>query len=90
MAQAVSTAAPLTVVDLADLFGPIPAWRIRSEPAPGTATEQDVIEIEKREKCLCELVDGVLVEKTAGNDESCLASELSRPAAMSCRVSGCH
>jgi len=78
MPQAMSTATPLTVVDLAELFGPIPAWRIRSVPAPGTATEQDVLDIEAREDCLCELVDGVLVEKTVGYEESCLAIELGR------------
>ena len=37
--------------------------RIRRQ---GTATEQDVIDIEAQESRLCELVDGVLVEKTVG------------------------
>jgi Uma2 family endonuclease len=54
----------------------MPAWRIRNEPAPGTATEDDVIEIEEREDRFCELVDGVLVEKTVGYEESCLTVEL--------------
>lgn len=66
----------LTIGDLAELFGDMPAWRIRSVPAPGTATEDDVVEIEEREDRLCELVDGVLVEKTVGYDESCLTVEL--------------
>jgi Uma2 family endonuclease len=66
----------LTINELAELFGNMPAWRIRSVPAPGTATENDVIEIEEREDRLCELVDGVLVEKTVGYDESCLTVEL--------------
>lgn len=66
----------LTVSDLAELFGPIPAWRIRNEPAPGTAKESDVIEIEEREDRLCELVEGVLVEKTVGYEESCLTVDL--------------
>jgi Uma2 family endonuclease len=78
MAKAVSTSTPLTVVELGDLFGPIPAWRIRSQPAPGTATEQDVIDIDARREHLCELVEGVLVEKTVGYDESCLAVEIAR------------
>lgn len=78
MAQAAAISAPLTVADLVELFGPMPAWRIRSQPPPGTATEQDVIEIEARENRLCELVDGVLVEKTVGYDESCLAVEIGR------------
>ncbi len=66
----------LTLADLLDRFGPIPAERIRTNPAPGTATEQDVIDIEERESRLCELVDGVLVEKTVGIYESNLASRL--------------
>ena len=78
MAQATTILVPLTVVDLVDLFGPIPAWRIRNEPAPGTATEQDVIDIETRENRLCELIDGVLVEKAVEYDESCLTVELLR------------
>ena len=56
----------LTLTDLPDRFGPIPAERIRRNPPPGSATEQDVIDIEERESRLCELVDGVLVEKTVG------------------------
>lgn len=66
----------LTIGNLAELFGDMPAWRIRSVPAPGTATEDDVIEIEEQEDRLCELVDGVLVEKTVGYDESCLTIAL--------------
>lgn len=66
----------LTVNEVAELFGDMPAWRIRNVPAPGTATEQDVIEIADHEDRLCELVDGVLVEKTVGYDESCLTVEL--------------
>ena len=66
----------LTLADLVERFGPIPAKRIRTNPAPGTATEQDVIDIEARESRLCELVDGVLVEKTVGYYESYLAMRL--------------
>jgi hypothetical protein len=62
----------LTINELADLFGDMPAGRIRNVPAPGTATEADVIEIAEHEDRLCELIDGVLVEKTVGYDESCL------------------
>jgi len=32
-------------------------------PPPGTATEKDVIAEQKRSRKLCELVDGILVEK---------------------------
>lgn len=76
MAIVESPSAALTLGDLAELFGDIPAWRIRNLPAPGTATEDNVIEIEAREDRLCELVDGVLVEKTVGYEESCLTVAL--------------
>ena len=62
-----------TVADLLEALGGIPADRIRLQPPPGTATEQDVIEIHDRENRLCELVDGVLVEKAMGFYESRLA-----------------
>ena len=73
--MAVSTKG-LTVADLLERFGPMPDGRIRTEPPPGTATEQDVIDIEARESRLCELVDGVLVEKTVGIYESYLALQM--------------
>ena len=75
--MAVSTKG-LTAADLLELFGPMPAGRIRTDPPPGTATEQDVIDIEARESRLCELVDGVLVEKTVGYYESYLAGKAYR------------
>lgn len=53
MAIVEKTPAALTLDDLAKLFGDMPAWRIRNAPAPGTATEDDVIEIEEREDRLC-------------------------------------
>ena len=62
-----------TAVDLVERFGAIPLSRIRQNPAPGTATEQDVIEIDAHEDRLCELVDGTLVEKTVGAYESYLS-----------------
>jgi Uma2 family endonuclease len=67
-----------TVADLAELFGPMPASRIRTDPPPGRATEQDVIDLEAREDRLYELVEGVLVEKTVGYYESYLAAFLIR------------
>jgi Uma2 family endonuclease len=65
-----------TVADLLESLGDIPPKRIRMHPWPGTATEDDVIAIHAREKRLCELVDGTLVEKPMGFDESRLAAEL--------------
>ncbi len=62
-----------TVADLYRRFGPIPAWRIRQIPPPGTATVADVAEIHDREKRACELIDGILVEKAVGLYESLIA-----------------
>lgn len=76
MAQVESPPTELTLADLSRLFGAMPAWRIRTVPTPGTATEEDVIEIEGKEHRLCELVEGVLVEKTVGYRESYLAVQL--------------
>jgi Uma2 family endonuclease len=66
----------VTVADLLDRLDGISAERVRFFPIPGTATVEDVIEIEARENRLCELVDGVLVEKPMGMRESILAVEL--------------
>lgn len=62
-----------TLVELANRFGEIPATRICLSPAPGQATEQDVIDFQEREKRLYELVDGTLIEKTMGIAESVVA-----------------
>jgi Uma2 family endonuclease len=66
----------VTIADLLDQLGGIPADRVLLKPLPGTATVQDVIDIEARENRLCELVDGVLVEKPMGMRESVLAMKL--------------
>src|SRR5260370_15442619 len=65
-----------TVADLRRRLGGIPLDRIWFHPAPGTATEKDVLRAEQRENRLCELVDGTLVEKAMGFEESRLATRL--------------
>lgn len=65
-----------TLADLQERLGGVPWDRIRFRPFPGTATVQDVIDIEQSEDRLCELVEGVLIEKTMGFAESQLASFL--------------
>jgi Uma2 family endonuclease len=67
-----------TAADLLSRFGAMPLWRIRFDPPPGTATEADVVEIHDRTNRLCELVDGVLVEKTVGTFESHLGTRIAR------------
>lgn len=66
----------LTLSDLFDRFGSMPAWRVLFDPEPGTATEEDLIELIDGPKVLCELIDGVLVRKTMGTYESLLAAYL--------------
>ena len=73
------TIAPPEIKTLADLrkrLGGIPLDRIWFHPAPGTATEKDVIEAEVHENRLCELVDGTLVEKAVGFEQGRLALRL--------------
>ena len=55
-----------SLADLQQHLGGIPAERIRLVPAPGCATEQDLVEIAVHEDRLYELDDGVLVEKSTG------------------------
>ncbi|MEX1027805.1 MAG: Uma2 family endonuclease [Candidatus Paceibacterota bacterium] len=65
-----------TAADLVQRFGPIPLVRVRLDPAPGTATEDDVVRLHVEEKRLYELIDGTLVEKTVGFYEAYLATVL--------------
>jgi Uma2 family endonuclease len=65
-----------TLADFLAHLGGIPPERIRMFPLPGTATEQDVIEADDHADRLCELIDGVLVEKTMGYNESLIAVEI--------------
>ncbi len=68
---------PETLADLMEQLGNVPLERIRLHPFPGTATVEDVLRLCDREpKRLCELVDGVLVEKVMGHQESRLAARL--------------
>jgi Uma2 family endonuclease len=54
-------------------FGMIPAERILLVPYPGSATPQDVLDWDDHYDVICELVDGVLVRKPMGLEESMLA-----------------
>jgi len=58
------------VADLLERLA-VPPERIRLDPRPGFATEEDAIRIER-----CELIDGTLVEKAMGYYESRLAAVL--------------
>src|SRR5262249_37783749 len=66
-----------TLADLLQHLGDIPPERVRLHPLPGTATEEDAIAIADnplRDHLLCELIDGVLVERAMGTKEALLAS----------------
>jgi Uma2 family endonuclease len=74
-ASAAPTAPILTLADLMERLGGVPLERIRFTPSVGSAVEQDVLHAAK-DGHLCELVDGVLVEKTMRLRESLLAMAL--------------
>ena len=67
---------PETVEELLEALGGISPGRVRLHPSPGTATEADLIAFNARKITLCELVDGVLVEKGVGFRESLLAAAI--------------
>ena len=73
---AMNAAVTVSIEDrLADLGG-IPPFRVRASPPPGSATLADLIESQRTDDALCELVDGTLVEKPMGWQESLLAMVL--------------
>jgi Uma2 family endonuclease len=59
--------------ELLHSLGDVPASRVRWRPFPTTAVEKDIEEVRAKSGRLCELVDGVLVEKPMGYFESDLA-----------------
>lgn len=65
-----------TVADLLKRLGGVPPERVLLVPAPGTATEKDVVELDDHADRICELIDGVLVEKAMGTYESAVAIAL--------------
>ncbi|MBY0459263.1 MAG: Uma2 family endonuclease, partial [Gemmataceae bacterium] len=65
-----------TFADVQERLGHVPPARVRSFPAPGTATVQDLLDSSITKDRLCELVDGILVEKAMGFREGFLAMRL--------------
>lgn len=76
LAPTPATTSTLTTRELLDRVGDVPLFRVCFDPFPGTATEQDVVEIHAKTDRLFELVDGILVEKAMGVPSSFLASIL--------------
>jgi Uma2 family endonuclease len=66
-------AAPRSLGDLLESLGGISPARVLLNPPPGRATVQDVVRVHDRDRRLCELVDGTLVQKAVGYIESMLA-----------------
>ncbi len=65
------------MAEFLERIGNVSPERIRMKPPPGTATVKDVIAaLEAPRKRICELIDGVLVEKVMGSKESILATWL--------------
>lgn len=63
-----------TMAEFLKRLGSVPPDRIRMKPAPGTATEADLLNARRSGPSkLLELVDGVLVEKAMGTREALLA-----------------
>ncbi|MFO0929380.1 MAG: Uma2 family endonuclease [Gemmataceae bacterium] len=69
--------APETLAELIDRLGGVALDRVRCRPAPGTATEQDVLAVRTLpERWLCELVDGVLIHKGSTFLTSVIAAQV--------------
>lgn len=67
-----------TVADLLEYLGDISPRRVLLKPAPGTATEADLVRVLRRKDRLVELVAGTLVEKAMGYREANLAGWILR------------
>jgi Uma2 family endonuclease len=63
---------------LLEKLGGVPPSRVLLSPAPGKATEKDLLRHHRRTGRVCELVDGTLVEKPVGYDESVIATKIGR------------
>jgi Uma2 family endonuclease len=74
MSAATLPVASESMADVLARLGDIPLERLRVPPAPGLATERDLLAaLEAPRKRICELIDGTLVEKAKGFRESLLA-----------------
>lgn len=70
-----TTTRPQNLAELLARLGGIPPERVRTVPPPGAATEADLLTAGKP---ICELIDGILVEKAVGDRESFVAATLIR------------
>lgn len=68
-------ARPFTVAELADRFGSLPAARIHTSPAPGTATREDADRL-RAEGHRCEWVENTLIERAASQETAFVAARI--------------
>ena len=66
------------LADLLRRLGGISPRRVLLNPPPGKATEKDLLAYQRRTGRACELVEGTLVEKPVGYNESSIAATLIR------------
>jgi Uma2 family endonuclease len=65
-----------TVADLWERLGRVPLDRICLDPAPGRATERDLLDLDDDADRICELIEGTLVAKTTGFLEAVVATSI--------------
>ena len=65
---------PESLAQVIERLGSIPLHRVRVNPPPGLAVEADVLGRDNGNKRLCELADGVLVDKEPGFYKSVLGA----------------
>lgn len=70
-----NAAVAATWSDFLEDLGQIPASRVRRDPTPGNATIEDLVRVNEAGG-QCELVDGALVEKAMGWQQSLIAAVL--------------
>jgi Uma2 family endonuclease len=79
MSSVVDSSPPIvwaTVADLWERLGKVPLDRICLDPAPGKATQQDLLDLDDHADRICELVEGTLVAKTSGFLEAVVATSI--------------
>src|SRR3982750_4928511 len=69
-------------------LGGVPLERVIFDPWPGTATEADLLRFVERDKRLCELIGGTLVEKPGGYWEALIAQNLATDLGIYVREKG--
>lgn len=75
--MSINSTLPVTLDDHLALLGGVAANRVRLTPPPGQASMDDLIMAHQRGS-LCELVDGILVEKAVGYEQSVVAATILR------------